>query len=80
MADPSERFLDAISHLEEVTDDITADEAHREFDETTLQVFWKKWPDLAAWAGSLFRMLNDEMAEPATPPSDPDLDEVGESG
>jgi hypothetical protein len=80
MDDISERFLDAISRLEDVTDSLDPQVAHREFDETSLQVFWKKWPDLAAWAGSLFRMLNDEMAEPARPPQDPELDEVGDAG
>ncbi len=80
MDDISDRFLDAISNLEEVTDATAPDRAHREFDEATLQVFWKKWPDLAAWAGSLWRSLSDELAEPATPPQDPDLDEVGGAG
>ncbi len=80
MDDISTEFLDAISHLEEVTDAITADEAHRQFEETTLQVFWKKWPDISAWAGSLWRMLSDELAEPATPPEDADLDETGAAG
>ena len=80
MDDESERFLDAISRLEAVTDAIPADRAHRDFDETTLQVFWKSWPDLSAWAGSLWRMLNEELAEPAAKAEDPDLDETGSSG
>jgi hypothetical protein len=76
----SDRFLEAISRLEEVADSVTADEAHRSFDETSLQVFWKKWPDITSWTGSLWRLLNEELAEAAVPPRDPDLDEVGGSG
>jgi hypothetical protein len=76
----SERFMEAISRLEEVADTLTAEEAHRAFDETSLQVFWKKWPDITSWTGSLWRLLNEELVDAATPPGDPDLDEVGESG
>ncbi|MGH2573480.1 MAG: hypothetical protein ACRDGU_08385 [Actinomycetota bacterium] len=76
----SDRFLEAITKLEEVADSVTADEAHRTFDETSLQVFWKKWPDITSWTGSLWRLLNEELAEAAVPPRDPDLDEVGGSG
>jgi hypothetical protein len=42
-------------------------------------VFWKKWPSLSAWAGSLYRMLSEELAGPATPHRDGELDEVGGS-
>jgi hypothetical protein len=78
--DISDRFMEAISRLEEVADSITAEEAHRAFDEASLQVFWKKWPDITSWTGSLWRLLNEELAEAATPPADPDLDEVGGAG
>jgi hypothetical protein len=78
--DDSDRFMEAISRLEEVLDSVTAEEAHRTFDETSLQVFWKKWPDITSWTGSLWRLLNEELAEAAVPPADPDLDEVGGSG
>jgi hypothetical protein len=64
--DLSDRFLDAI--------------AHRQLDETSVQVFWKRWPGLSSWAGSLWRLLNEELAEPAVSPKDTDLDEVGGSG
>ena len=74
------RFLDLIHDLEEVRDAISAERAHTEFDETTLQVFWKKWPDLSAWAGSLWRMLSEELAGPGSPHDDSELDEVGGSG
>jgi len=79
MEDLPDRFLELIYSLEEVRDAITAERAHAEFDETTLQVFWKKWPGLSMWAGSLWRMLSEELAGPATPHRDTDLDEVGGS-
>jgi hypothetical protein len=79
MDDAAEQFLDLIHHFEEVRDALTPERAHAEFDETTLQVFWKKWPSLSAWAGSLWRMLSEELAGPATPYSDAEVDEVGGS-
>ena len=79
MDDLSDRFLELIHSLEEVRDAITPERAHTEFDETTLQVFWKKWPSLSMWAGSLWKMLSEELAGPATSPGDGDLDEVGGS-
>ena len=79
MDDFADEFLELIHRLEVVRDAVTPERAHAEFDETTLQVFWKKWPSLSAWAGSLWRMLSEELAEPATPHLDADLDEVGGS-
>jgi len=58
---------------------ITPERAHAEFDEITLQLFWKKWPHLSAWTGSLWRMLCEDLAEPSTPHLDAELDEVGGS-
>jgi hypothetical protein len=79
MDDVAGQFLDAIHRLEEVRDAITPERANAEFDEITLQVFWKKWPHLSAWAGSLWRMLSEELAEPSTPHLDAVLVEVGGS-
>jgi hypothetical protein len=76
----ADRLLELIHGLEEVTDTITPQWAHEQFDETTLQVFWKRWPYISAWAGSLWRMLSEELSGPATPQRDPELDEVGEGG
>ncbi len=80
MDDNADRFLDLIYSLVDVTDGMTPERAYEQFDETTLQVFWKKWPDVSQWAGSLWKMLSDELAGPATPHRDEDLDEVGDSG
>lgn len=79
MDDAAEQFLDLIHRLEEIRDGMTPERAHAEFDEITLQVFWMKWPGLSAWAGSLWRMLSEELAGPASPYRDAELDEVGGS-
>ena len=79
MDDLAVDFLELIHRLEEVRDAITPERAHAEFDEITLQVFWKKWPHLSAWAGSLWRMLSEELTGPGSPHRDGDLDEVGGS-
>jgi hypothetical protein len=68
-----------IHQLEDLRDSITPERAHATFDETTLQVFWKKWPELSMWAGSLWRMLSEELADPSSPHRDADLDEIGGS-
>ena len=75
----ADRFLGLIHEFEEVRDAITAERAHAQFDELTLQVFWLKWPGLSQWAGSLWKMLSDDLAGPATPHRDGELDEVGGS-
>ena len=75
----ADRFLDLIHDLEEIRDAVTAEHAYVQFDEVTLQVFWLKWPGLSEWAGSLWKMLSDELAGPASPYHDAELDEVGGS-
>ena len=80
MDDRADEFLDLIHKLEELTDSINPELAHLQFDQTTLQVFWKQWPSISSWAGSLWRMLSEELAGPGSPQLDPELDEVGESG
>lgn len=80
MDENASRFLGLIHGLDEITDTITAERAHIQFDETTLQVFWKQWPGVSAWAGSLWRMLSEELEVLATPQPDAEFDEVGDSG
>jgi hypothetical protein len=75
-----DRFLELIHDLEDIANSVPAKRALAEFDETTLQVFWKKWPYLSGWAGSLWTMLSADLAGPSTQHGDPDLDEIGESG
>ena len=75
-----ERLVQALTQLEEVADAVTPDDAVHSLDDASLQVFWRDWPNVSSWAGSLWRKLNDDLAQPARPPTDPDLDEVGGSG
>ena len=79
MDDSADRFLELIHQLEDFTHSISPDQAHSEFDETTLQLFWMRWPQLSAWAGSLWRLLSEELAGPSAP-HDSELFEIGESG
>ena len=76
----ADRFLELMHQFEDFTDALSPERAHIEFDETTLQLFWKRWPHVSAWAGSLWRMLSEEMSGPSAPQVDPELDVGGESG
>src|SRR5215216_1387052 len=78
--DISDRFLDAISRLEAVADAVSPHDAHRQLDETSMQVFWRTWPGISSWAGSLWRLLNEELMDPANSSTDLNADEVGGSG
>jgi hypothetical protein len=80
MDDAAERLLEVIHQLEEIANATTVEQAHAQFDETTLQVFWKRWPGISEWAGSLWQLLSEELSVPAQPHRDHELDEVGESG
>jgi hypothetical protein len=78
--DLSDRFMEAIARFEEVADAVTPHDAHRQLDETSMQVFWRRWPGISSWAGSLWRLLNEELMDPAVSPNDSGSDEVGGSG
>jgi hypothetical protein len=41
---------------------------------------WRSWPHISSWAGSLWRLLNEELMDPAVSAHHPDADEVGGSG
>jgi hypothetical protein len=78
--DISDRFLDAISRFEEVARAATPHDAYRHLDETSMQVFWKTWPGISSWAGSLWRLLNEEFMDQAISADHSDSGEVGGSG
>jgi hypothetical protein len=78
--DVGDRLVSALSDLDAIADELRPDEALRAIDEATLEVFWRDWPQIDAWARALWQRLNEDLAGPATPPQDPDLDEVGEGG
>lgn len=79
MEDVADRFLELIHDFEDIAGSLPAQRALAEFDQTTLQVFWKKWPHVSRWAGELWTLLSAELSEPSTK-HDPDADEIGESG
>lgn len=80
MDDLSERFLTLIHDLEEIVQSVPVERAHADLDEMVLQVFWQRWPELADWTGTLWRMLSDELAYASMPHLDPELDEIGDGG
>lgn len=67
MDEIAERFLNAIAQMQSVADAATPEEAAAGFDEATLQSFWREWTGLSQWAGSLWRLLNQELGDAATP-------------
>lgn len=77
MADTSLQLLEAMETLNEVADALSVESALEELDDTTLQMFWRDWPHIASWAGSLWRRLNQELAEPATPADEGEVDTGG---
>lgn len=76
----ADRLLGALETLDEVSVQLTPDEAIGAFDDASLQMFWRDWPRVSGWAGSLWRRLNDDLALPAAAVRDSDLDEVGGEG
>jgi hypothetical protein len=80
MEDLSERFLGALSALESVADEVTPDVAASVLDDAAVQVFWRDWPRLGSWAGSLWRTLDGDLAGPSSPVADDEVDEVGGEG
>jgi hypothetical protein len=67
MADVAQQLLEAMESLDEVAYSITAHDAVEQLDEATLQLFWRDWPRIQSWAGSLWRQLDGELAERARP-------------
>jgi hypothetical protein len=78
--DISERLLKAFTEFEHVADASTAEEAASGLDQATLQLFWQRWPHVGKWAGTLWRLLDEELAEAATPHNDSPHHDVGGSG
>jgi hypothetical protein len=77
--DHNEEFLAIIEDLADLISTLPAQRALDGFDQTTLQVFWRKWPQVSAWAGWLWSQLSAELAM-ASQQADPEFDEIGESG
>ena len=39
-----------------------------------------EWPHASVWAGTLWRVLNRDLEQPAAQQKDPELDEIGGVG
>jgi hypothetical protein len=78
--DASERLLHALEQWERVAENATPDEAAQALDHATLQLFWQRWPHVASWGGALWRRLNAELADAATPAEESEFHDVGGEG
>lgn len=78
--DDSDRLLNAIEEIDRIAAGSTAEEAVDAFDEATLQVFWQRWPQVSSWAGSLWRRLNETLADAAMPADSSEHEVGGEGG
>lgn len=77
MSEMSDRLLALLSELEDITEEVTPADAARLLDDSALQQFWRQWPDVSAWAGTLWRELNNDLNDSATPASDGIVDVGG---
>ena len=76
MDDISDRLLHVFSELEDISSEMTPEEARSALEESALQLFWRQWPHVSSWAGSVWRLLNEDTVDPAGPASG-EFDEVG---
>ena len=77
MSEMSDRFMALISELEDITDEVSPGDAARSMDDSALQQFWRQWPNVSAWAGSLWRELDQDISDHASPASDGVVDVGG---
>ena len=80
MEDASEHVLRALEQWERVTEIGPPDDAVAGIDEATLQLFWQRWPHVASWGGALWRRLNADLADAATPVDESEFHDVGGEG
>jgi hypothetical protein len=80
MDDASDRLLDALERWERAAEIGSPEEAAGTLDAATLQVFWQRWPHVASWGGALWRRLNADLADAATPAEDSEFHDVGGEG
>lgn len=70
MADVSQQLIEAMESFNALADAVSPEAAYLELDDSTLQLFWRDWPQISAWAGSLWRKVNQDLVEPASPESE----------
>ena len=75
----ADRFLELLHQFEDFTDAISPERAQIEFDETTLQLFWMRWPQVSAWTGSLAHAVGGDV-RPVRAARRPGTGRGGESG
>lgn len=80
MEDASERLLRVLEECEQLAESATPDEAASTFDEASLQVFWQRWPSISSWGGALWRRLNEDLADAATPQEESEFHDIGGEG
>ncbi|MGZ4110556.1 MAG: hypothetical protein ACXVQU_07550 [Actinomycetota bacterium] len=80
MSDASEQLLSALEQWERVVEAASPDEALGAFDEATLQVFWQRWPHVSSWGGAVWRKLDADLADAATPVEVSEHHDVGGEG
>ena len=59
-------LLSAIDDLNEVLKRLPVEDLAEEISTSTLQTFWRDWPDIAAWAGRAHRTLLLDYKAPAS--------------
>ena len=64
--DISDRFLDAISRLEAVADAVIPSRRPPPTGRDEHAGLLEEWPGISSWAGSLWRLLNEELMDPAS--------------
>lgn len=72
--------MSALQEWEHVVEVVTPDEALGAFDQATLQVFWQRWPNVSSWGGAVWRRLNEDLADAATPLDESEFHDVGGEG
>ena len=84
MADESDnagigdQLLIALAELRAIAQAVPAADAMTVLDETEAEVFWRDWPEVRTWTEALWQRLDHDLAQPAQPQRDAELDEVGE--
>jgi hypothetical protein len=80
LSDASEELLSALEQWERVAESASPDEALVVFDEATLQVFWQRWPHVSSWGGAVWRKLDVDLADAATPVDESEHHDIGGEG
>ena len=72
-------FHEAILALESLAKEEKAPDAWRAMGETTVEDFWRAWPEIRGWGQWLWQLVDGERAEHAKPDDQTDVD-TGEPG